>query len=409
MKRILLLSPQPFFLSRGTPINVKAMVETLGGEGYAVDLLSFPFGKELDLENVNLLRSPGIPGIHSVPIGPSWRKIVLDIPFTLHALYLVCTKKYDVIHGIEEAGCVAGILGLITGKPFVYDMDSCMTTQLRDSGFLNIPFLLKIVDRIESFFIRKSAAVLTVCSALSEKAKNKALESSKVFQIEDFPYEPATKFDVKTVERIKKEFSLNKKSVALYTGNLEKYQGIDFLLESFAKFPESLEALLVIVGGDVESVENLQNKADALGIKERVVFCGQRPPEEMGAFMQAAEVLVSPRTKGENTPLKIYSYMAAGKVIVATDIHSHTQVLSEEIAFLAKPNAESFSIALREALEDKVEASSRASKAKKLVDTRYSFKEFKRRLLEMYAEILGEAKVGKSNELVSGVKIGNRE
>jgi glycosyltransferase involved in cell wall biosynthesis len=363
------------------------MAETLAGAGYGVDLLAFPFGEDVSIEGCELIRSPRVPGINSVPIGPSWAKIVLDFPFTMHALFLVCSRRYHAVHGIEEAGCIAGLLGLLTRVPYVYDMDSCIPTQLRESGFIKSNTLLNFVEKIESFFIKRSAAVLTVCSALTKKAQAKALNHSKVFQIEDFPYEPATRFSMDIVEKLKQEFALQGRSVVLYTGNLEQYQGIDLLIESFARLPATLPAVLLIVGGNQDTVENYKQKADELGCSERIILSGNRPAQEMGAFMSASDVLVSPRIEGENTPLKIYSYMAAERAIVATNILSHSQVLDDSVAFLPEPNADSFSESLLRALTSSEESSSRVRAAKELVDSRYSFSEFKRRLLEMYSVI----------------------
>ncbi|MCB0359189.1 MAG: hypothetical protein KDD44_06125, partial [Bdellovibrionales bacterium] len=94
---ILLIAPQPFFAQRGTPFNVRAMATCLAEDGYQVDLLVFPVGEDVALPPaVRLLRSPGFPGIDSVPIGPSWRKIVLDIFLSLRALSLAIRKRYDV-------------------------------------------------------------------------------------------------------------------------------------------------------------------------------------------------------------------------------------------------------------------------------------------------------------------------
>ena len=53
---------------------------------------------------------------------------------------------------------------------------------------------------------------------------------------------------------------------------------------------------------------------------------------------QAAQVLVSARIHGTNTPLKIYEQLASGRPLVATRIWSHTQVLSESVCFLADPD-----------------------------------------------------------------------
>jgi glycosyltransferase involved in cell wall biosynthesis len=69
-------------------------------------------------------------------------------------------------------------------------------------------------------------------------------------------------------------------------------------------------------------------------------FVGQRPLAEMPKYMLLADVLVSPRSKGTNTPLKLYTYLHSGKPILATKIYSQTQVLSPETALLVPPTVE---------------------------------------------------------------------
>ena len=68
-----------------------------------------------------------------------------------------------------------------------------------------------------------------------------------------------------------------------------------------------------------------------------MIFTGQQPAKEIPGFVQAADLLVSPRIRGTNTPLKIYSYLRSGKPIVATNLLTHTQVLTPEIARLVDP------------------------------------------------------------------------
>jgi glycosyltransferase involved in cell wall biosynthesis len=57
----------------------------------------------------------------------------------------------------------------------------------------------------------------------------------------------------------------------------------------------------------------------------------------MPEYMGLAEVLVSPRLEPYTTPLKIFSYMASGRPIVATDLPTHTQLLDAEAAILGPP------------------------------------------------------------------------
>jgi len=77
--------------------------------------------------------------------------------------------------------------------------------------------------------------------------------------------------------------------------------------------------------------------------------------------------------------------MASGRPLVATDIYSHTQVLSEDSAFLALPEAQDFSEKLLLALRE--DSSSRVSCAASLVNEKYSREAFNRRVLELYGKL----------------------
>lgn len=381
MTRVLLIAPQPFFVARGTPMNVRAMAETLGKHGMLVDLLVFPLGEEVSLEGVVVHRSLRLPFISEVPPGPSWSKFLLDIPLFFHAFYLSVKRGYRVFHGVEEGSLMAGLLGLLFSRPYIFDMDSCMGTQLREGRFLRL--LAPVVDAVEKFFLRRSAVTLTVCEALSEKVRS-AVPGVAICQIEDFPLEGSADFSAERVEALREEFGLQNLRPVVYTGNFKSYQGMDLLLRSFALVKDT-QARLLLVGSGEERAE-LETLCHQLGIAERVLFAGARPPEEMGDFMALADVLVSPRCEGENTPLKLYSYMAAGRPLVATNIRSHTQVLTDKTAFLAQACSEDFAAALSTALSYRAEATSKARRAQQLVEQSYSKAAFQKKLLGLYSE-----------------------
>ena len=118
-----------------------------------------------------------------------------------------------------------------------------------------------------------------------------------------------------------------------------------------------------------------------------VTWVGQRPSKEMGAWMELSHVLVSPRSEGTNTPLKIYSYMSSGRPIVATRRKTHSQVLDESMAFLADSDPAKFSEAIYNALNDPKKALLKAERAKATVEENYSYSVFKKNLLDAYASI----------------------
>ena len=126
--------------------------------------------------------------------------------------------------------------------------------------------------------------------------------------------------------------------VALYTGTFEHYQGLDLLYAAMGRVvARRPDARLVLVGGDATQIAQARRQIAALGLAAHVVLTGQRPAEEIPAYLDAATVLVSPRSTGTNTPLKIYQYLRSGRAIIATNLRTHTQVLEGDFAFLAAP------------------------------------------------------------------------
>jgi len=120
------------------------------------------------------------------------------------------------------------------------------------------------------------------------------------------------------------------------------------LLESARHLPP--EFRLVIVGGKPLQVEATRRQAEALGVAERVCLTGQKPQADIPYYMAVADVLVSPRSAGTNIPLKVYSYLRSGIPLVATDLPTHTQTLTPDIALLAPPEPVAFAAALGEAV-----------------------------------------------------------
>src|SRR6266702_204148 len=135
-------------------------------------------------------------------------------------------------------------------------------------------------------------------------------------------------------------------------------------------------ARYAIVGGRSEQVEKQRLLAQELGVSEMVCFVGQRPLEEMPQYMALADILLSPRNKGTNTPLKLYTYLRSGKPILATQIYSHTQILNQDIAMLVPPTAEGLAQGTLELLQNPELAHKLASNGKKVADEHYSWDVF---------------------------------
>jgi glycosyltransferase involved in cell wall biosynthesis len=171
----------------------------------------------------------------------------------------------------------------------------------------------------------------------------------------------------------------------VYIGTLEHYQGVDLLVNSLPLvLKTNSQVKYVIVGGWPEQIKDFKNLAESLGVAESVIFTGQRETNEMPDFLALADVLVSPRIKGTNTPLKIYDYLKSGKPIVATDLLTHTQILNQNIAVLTEPNPEKFAEGIISVLENSELSARISEEARKVADSKYSEREYLIKIKKIY-------------------------
>jgi glycosyltransferase involved in cell wall biosynthesis len=187
--------------------------------------------------------------------------------------------------------------------------------------------------------------------------------------------------------------------VLMYVGNLEPYQGIDLLLQSFALALKKGGGVdLVIIGGDAHGIEKYQMKSRHLGIDGKVHFLGPKPVELLTSFLSEADILVSARTKGNNTPMKIYPYLLSGKPVLATNLPTHAQILDSNVAMLAEPSPGPFSEAMLRLIRDEDIRKSLGMAAKKLAEEQFSYAAFQAKLNAFFdwleSEILQERNNG---------------
>ena len=382
--RILFLAPQPFFEVRGTPLAVLHMVRALAGLGHEVALLTFPQGRDEPVTGVRHRRSLRLP-VGRVRAGPSLAKLLLDVPFMAEAVWRMATGGYDVVHAVEEAAHLAAPFARLLGLPLVADVDSSIPDQLRYSGFARRGPILWLAEALDRHALNQAAAVVTVCTSLTETVRARA-PRARVFQVEDPPLVGDRPAAPEAVAALRDELRPPPGPLVLYSGNLEPYQGVDLLVDAAPLVPE---ASFLIMGGEPAEVESLRARAAARGAGERCLFPGKRPPSELPAFLALADVLVSPRHRGENTPFKVFTYLASGKPLVATRIPTHTQLLDDSLAFLVEPTPEGLAGGIRRALADPAEAAARAERGRALVAREYSVSRYTEKVAQAYAVIAG--------------------
>jgi glycosyltransferase involved in cell wall biosynthesis len=372
-----MIAPEPFFEPRGTPFSEFHRIRALTALGHEVDLVTYPFGQDVAIPGLRVFRSLRPPFLRGIQIGPSFAKLPLDALLTLTAIRRVLSARYDAIHSHEEGGLIGAVLAALVGVPHLYDMHSSLPQQLTNFAFSRSRFVRGVFLAIERFMIRRSRVVIVICPSLEETVR--AIEpTAQMVLIENAPGSAEDQATPAQASEVRRALELGPATpMILYTGTFEAYQGLDVLFDAMAIVHRARPgARLVLAGGKPDQIERARAQTRAAGIDAVTIFAGERPASEIPAYLLAADALVSPRSRGTNTPLKIYQYLRSGKPIVATRLLTHTQVLSDDTAILTDASPQAFGDGILAALTDADRAAAVGRRARELAETKYSYEAY---------------------------------
>jgi glycosyltransferase involved in cell wall biosynthesis len=259
----------------------------------------------------------------------------------------------------------------------------------RDKPLKNL--ILAVYGLVERFAIRRADAVIATGEGLVAQARAVA-PGKPIHHIFDIPsslVEP----DARRAAEIRASWRRAPDDVlALYVGSFAVYQGIDLMFEAMPEVLRRCPSVrFVIIGGSAPRISERRTWLEHRGIADRVTFAGWVAPDELPHHLAAADVLLSPRLSGINTPLKLLDYLKAGRAIVATDNQANRQILDESCAVLTAPTPADFAAGIVRVAADGDLQRRLAGAGRERLDRLYSFAEFKRRLETCYASLLAGA------------------
>jgi len=122
-----------------------------------------------------------------------------------------------------------------------------------------------------------------------------------------------------------------------YFGALEKWEGLDFLIRSFARVVHEEKSVMLHIFGDGSLKKELEEISEDLGMNENVVFHGSVPRDDLlKKYFGMFRVAVIPRGKDRSTdhyssamPIKLVEALAAGKPVIATSVEGIREVAGE--------------------------------------------------------------------------------
>ncbi|MDP3935128.1 MAG: glycosyltransferase [Candidatus Giovannonibacteria bacterium] len=188
---------------------------------------------------------------------------------------------------------------------------------------------------------RKAKAILVLTSFLKAELIKLGINENKILILPDAV--DLAKFDIKiSKEEARKKLNLPQdKKIILYTGSFYLYdwKGVDILLKAAEEF--GTDFLFLLVGGSEREISNFKSQTSNL---KNIKLISHKPYAEIPYYLKSADVLVLPNKKGNamsekhTSPLKLFEYMASSRLIIASDLPSLREILTEKEAMFFKPN-----------------------------------------------------------------------
>jgi len=235
-------------------------------------------------------------------------------------------------------------VGRRLGLPVVYEVRAFWEDAAVDHGTTTEGSLRYRLTRwLESYALKRVDAVTTICEGLRQDIIARGIPAQKVtvipnaVDVEDF------QVGGKVDEELKKNLGLDGKIVIGFIGSFYAYEGLDLLIRALPTVLKRVPQVRVLLVGGGPQEDALKRQVKELDLVDKVVFTGRVPHSEVKRYYDLVDLLVYPRHSMRLTelvtPLKPLEAMAQGKLLIASDVGGHRELIRDgETGLLFKAN-----------------------------------------------------------------------
>jgi PEP-CTERM/exosortase A-associated glycosyltransferase len=263
----------------------------------------------------------------AAPIG-----VISQITRRLEAL--IEQVKPDILHAHSPVlnAIPALRVGRRHGIPVVYEVRACWEDAAVDHGTATAGGLRYRLSRsLETWALKRVDAITTICDGLRQDIVARGIPSEKVTVIPNAVDTEQFVCGGTPDSTLRRQLGWEGAVILGFVGSFYAYEGLGVLLRAM---PQLLAAgapvRLLLVGGGWQQPE-LEQLAHDLGISQHVVFTGRIPHAEVPRYYDTIDVLVYPRLSMRLTelvtPLKPLEAMASGRLVVASDVGGHRELI----------------------------------------------------------------------------------
>jgi PEP-CTERM/exosortase A-associated glycosyltransferase len=294
---------------------------------------TLPYRPEEDVDGWHFYRTPSIGrAARSLPI---LRELALMNVLSRRLEQVVAETKPDILHA--HSPVLNALPALRVGRarrlPVVYEVRSFWEDAAVSHGQGRERGPRYLLSRaVETYALKRAQAVTVICEGLRQDLLSRGIAREKITVIPN-AVDPAEFVLPQRDPALAEQLGLTDKTVLGFIGSFYSYEGLHLLIEALPAIMRSISnARLLLVGGGPED-QRLRALAARLGLAHAVVFTGRVPHADVLRYYALVDALIFPRLAIRLTdlvtPLKPLEAMALGKVVIASDVGGHRELIRD--------------------------------------------------------------------------------
>jgi PEP-CTERM/exosortase A-associated glycosyltransferase len=267
---------------------------------------------------------------------PGFNQLALIKPLTERILQAVAVEKPNVLHAHSPAlnGLAALRAAKICGLPVVYEIRAFWEDAAVDHGTCKEGDLrYQLTRQMENYVVKRASAVTTICEGLRTDLVKRGFAANKFTVIPNAVNIDHFQLSSGRDSELEQKLGLKDCLVLGFLGSFYAYEGLDLAIQALpAVIAVQPNVRLLLVGGGPQD-QQLKALAKTLGLSDYVIFTGRVPHSSVDRYYSLVDLLIYPRKSMRLTdlvtPLKPLEAMAQGKLVLASDVGGHRELIED--------------------------------------------------------------------------------
>jgi hypothetical protein len=250
--------------------------------------------------------------------------------------HLVSTWRPTVLHAHSPVlnALPAIWVGHKHRLPVVYEVRALWEDAAVDHGStVEGSVRYRLSRALETFALRQAGGVATICEGLKRDIAARGIPENRITVVPNAVDTTSFRFDGTPDARLRAELGLSGRTVLGFVGSFYGYEGLDVLIDGLRYLLPRWPLLKVLLVGGGPQETALRERVRKAGLRDMVVFAGRVPHEQVQRYYDLIDLLVYPRRSMRLTelvtPLKPLEAMAQGRVLVASDVGGHRELIRD--------------------------------------------------------------------------------